>query len=416
VSTLMRRPRVAALGIAVVAFLVESLLIRGGILRSEQFGDVSLYATDAHRMLHGQIPYRDFFFEYPPGALVVFIAPAVWIAHYTVLFKILMALLGVVTLCVAAAVAASASQTPRRSAVALAWIAAMPLLLGPLVLDEYDIWPALITCLALLALLRGRDGVGAGLLGFGAATKVFPAAILPAVLVWVYRRSGRRASLRALAIAAGVAAATYVVFVVIAPGGVWAGIDIHLRRGLQKESLGSAILFALDRFGAYKAHIDEANPHWTELTGPAGDALATVSSLFQIAAAIAVAWIAARRRLDARTLLYAAAAAVAGFVAFGKVFSPQYLIWLVPLVALAGGLVENVLLAVALVLTQLWFLQIVTPFDLDRGVWLVVLRDLLVVAIFALLLARLRRVERVDEARASRTAPRAAGSGREAPT
>ena len=74
-STLRRRPRVAALGIAVVAFLVESLLIRGGILRSEQFGDVSLYATDAHRMLHGQIPYRDFFFEYPPGALVVFIAP-----------------------------------------------------------------------------------------------------------------------------------------------------------------------------------------------------------------------------------------------------------------------------------------------------------------------------------------------------
>ena len=47
------------------------------------------------------------------------------------------------------------------------------------------------------------------------------------------------------------------------PGRVWAGIDIHLRRGLQKESLGSAILFALDQFGAYKAHIDES-----DRTGP----------------------------------------------------------------------------------------------------------------------------------------------------
>jgi uncharacterized membrane protein len=412
----LRHQRVVATAIAVVAFIVECLLIRGGILRTEQFGDVSLYATDAHRMVDGQIPYRDFFFEYPPGSLVVFIAPAAWLAHYTTLFKILMALLGAATICIAACICAAAGQSPRRSAVALAWIAAMPLLLGPLVLDEYDIWPALVTCLALLALLRGRDRVGAGLLGFGAATKVFPAAILPAVLVWIYRRSGRRACLRALAAAVAVAAATYIVFVLIAPGGVWAGIDIHLRRGLQKESLGSAILFALDQLGAYKAHIDEANAHWTELTGRAGDALATVSSLCQIAAAIAVAAITARRRLEARTLLYAAAAAVAGFVAFGKVFSPQYLIWLVPLVAIAGGLIENLMLSVALVLTQLWFLRIVTPFDLDRAVWLVVLRDLLVVAIFALLLARLRGVERVSAARVPRTAPRAADSGREAPT
>ena len=415
--SVVRRPRVAITAAAVAVFVIESLFIRGGVLSHERFGDVALYAADAHRMLDGQIPYRDFFFEYPPGALAAFIVPAlISMAHYTTLFKLLMVLFGAATICVAAALSAAQGDSPRRSAVALGWIAISPLLLGPLFLDEYDLWPVLLTCLGLLALVYGRDRFGSGLLGFGAATKVFPAAILPAALVWIYRRAGRSAALWALGVAVAVVAVTYGIFAALGPGGVWSGLDVQLRRGLQKESLGSAILFALDQLGFYKARIDETNPGWTELTGHAGDALALVGSLCQIAASLAVAAIASRRRPDARTLLYAAAAAVAGFVAFGKVFSPQYLIWLVPLVALTGGLAANAMLAVALVLTRLWFLQIVTPFDLDRGIWLVVIRDLLVVGVFVLLVVRLRGLALADPQREPQTAPRAAGSARGAPT
>ena len=402
---------------AVAAFVIQCLFIRGGVLSHERFGDVGLYAVDGHKMLDGQIPYRDFFFEYPPGALVVFIVPAlISIAHYTTLFKILMVVLGAATICVASGIAASIGETPRRSALALGWIAFTPLLLGPLILDEYDLWPTLLTCLAVLVLLRSKDRFGTGLLGFGAATKVYPAAILPAALVWIYRRSGKRATWWALGVAVAVAFATYVVFLALGPGGVWSSIEVQARRGLQKESLGSSILFVLDQFGLYKARIDEANPHWTELTGTAGDTIAALSSICQIGAALGVAALAARRRPEPRTLLYAAAAAVVGFVAFGKVFSPQYLIWLVPLVALAGGLAANLMLAGALVLTQLWFLDIVTPFDLDRGIWLVVLRNVLVVGVFVLLVVRLRRLAPRDPALERRTAPRAAGSAPGEPT
>jgi uncharacterized membrane protein len=417
VRRLVRGRLVVVVGIGVAAFVVECLFIRGGLLSHERFGDVALYATDAHRMLDGQLPYRDFFFEYPPGALPVFIVPAlVSTAHYTALFKILMVVLGVAVLCVAARIAALAELGSRRSMLAVGSLAISPLLVGPLLLDEYDVWPALLTCLALLAMLRGRDRVGAGLLGFGAATKVFPAAILPAALFWIYRRSGPRAALRCLTVAVAAVFVSYVVFAALGPGGVWASIDVHLRRGLQKESLGSAVLFALDQVGLYKAHIDETNANWTELTGTAGDTLATISSLCQIAACIAVAWLSSRRRPDARTLLYAAAAAVAGFVAFGKVFSPQYLIWLLPLVVLAGGLAANLMLAASLVLTQLWFLGAVTPFDLDREVWLVVLRDLLVAGVFVLLLRRLARHAPAVPLREPRRESREADSGQARPT
>jgi hypothetical protein len=91
---------------------------------------------------------------------------------------------------------------------------------------------------------------------------------------------------------------------------------------------------------------------------------------------------------------------VVAFVAFGKVLSPQFLIWLVPLVVLVGGrrgLVAGSLLAAALVATQLWF-----PFrywdwalTLDGGVsWLVLARDLLLCGLLLVLAAPAPRVLR----------------------
>ena len=109
-------------------------------------------------------------------------------------------------------------------------------------------------------------------------------------------------------------------------------------------------------------------------------------------------------------------AAILAFIITGKVFSPQYLIWLVPLVALAGDVVAIALLGVALVLTQLWFLRIVTPFDLDAAIWLVVLRDLLVVGVFVSLLLRLKRLELAVPWRGPRRVLRGADSGRVEPT
>ena len=91
--------------------------------------------------------------------------------------------------------------------------------------------------------------------------------------------------------------------------------------------------------------------------------------------------------------------------------SPQFLIWLLPLVpavAGAGGLAACAVLLVSLVTTQLWF-----PFRywdvvaLEPVGWLVVVRDLLLVALYAILLSRARTLRSVDgdaEGLASRSA------------
>jgi hypothetical protein len=90
-------------------------------------------------------------------------------------------------------------------------------------------------------------------------------------------------------------------------------------------------------------------------------------------------------------MLLACAAALVAFVAFGKVLSPQFLIWLIPVVPLVygrRGLTASVLLAAALLVTQLWFPYRYWDLALHFGAlesWLVLARDLLLVALFAVL-------------------------------
>jgi hypothetical protein len=89
--------------------------------------------------------------------------------------------------------------------------------------------------------------------------------------------------------------------------------------------------------------------------------------------------------------VHSSAAAVCAFVAFGKVLSPQFLIWLIPVVPLVRGrrgLWASALLLAALLLTQIWF-----PFryfrlslDFEAGLsWVLLARDLALVALAVLL-------------------------------
>jgi hypothetical protein len=122
--------------------------------------------------------------------------------------------------------------------------------------------------------------------------------------------------------------------------------------------------------------------------------------LLQAGVLLWIWWSFARGSANAVALVRASAAAVCAFVAFGKVLSPQFLIWLIPVVPLVRGrrgLWASALLLAALTLTQVWF-----PFryfrlalDFDTGLsWVLLARDLVLVAL-AVLLAwpshRLRR-------------------------
>ena len=186
-----------------------------------------------------------------------------------------------------------------------------------------------------------------------------------------------------------VAAIVILPFLALSPHGLVESFRAQAARALQVESLGGALLGVADRVGWYGAHVVHRTGHAVsyDLTGTLPRVLAGLSSLLQLLAVLLVVWLYRRGRDEPQRLAAAFAAAVAGFLVFTRFFSPQYLVWLVPLVVLLQPL-EWALIAAALVLAQVWFFHYRDVFALGGYIWLVALRDLLVVALFAVLCRR----------------------------
>src|SRR3954447_6558397 len=98
-----RRDAWRAAAVAIPAYVAACAVPDGGLFRAARFRDVHLYQGFAHSVFDGAVPYRDFFMEYPPGALAVFLPPELFgSAHYNAAFKILMALCGAATIALVA--------------------------------------------------------------------------------------------------------------------------------------------------------------------------------------------------------------------------------------------------------------------------------------------------------------------------
>ncbi len=371
------RPAAAAIPIYVAACAVPD----GGLFRAERFRDVHLYQGFADAVFDGRVPYRDFFMEYPPGALAVFLPPAAFgSSHYNAAFKCLMALCGIATLLLVATLLAKIGVSATRLWAAVLLFALSPLALGPISLNTYDAWPALLTVGALALLLSGWDVPAFALLGAALAAKVYPVVLIPPATIFVWRERGRISALRSLGAALMVCALFVVPFLVVAPHGLAESFRAQAARSLQVESLGGSLLAVADRLGLYSATVVHRTGHAIsyDLVGSLPETLAVLSSN------------------DPRRLALAFAAAAAGFLAFTRFFSPQYLVWVVPFVLLLEPAVWA-LTAAALVLAQVWFFHYHQVFALGGYVWLVLMRDLLVLGLFVLVLLRLQRPAPEDE-------------------
>jgi uncharacterized membrane protein len=359
---------------------------------------VHLYQGFAEAVFDGRLPYRDFFMEYPPGALAVFLPPAAFGSNYNAGFKALMVLCGAATLVLVALLFIRLGASALRLWIAVLLLALSPIALGPISLNTYDAWPALLTVAALAALVGTRPLPAFALLGLAFAAKVYPIVLVPPALVFVWRTAGRACALRATAVFGGVAALVVVPFLALAPHGLAESFRAQAARALQVESLGATLLAAADRLGLYSATVVHRTGHAIsyDLVGSLPEGVAAVSSALQVVAVLLVGWLYWQGRDDPRRLAVAFAAAVAGFLAFTRFFSPQYLVWLVPFVVLLGPLAW-VLTAIALVLAQVWFFHYSDVFALGGYVWLVLLRDLLLVAVFVTALWALRARTAEDE-------------------
>ena len=315
-------------------------------------------------MANGQVPYRDFGLEYPPGALPVFVIPSLLrspagdLGGYRRGFEAEMLVVGVIAVLLVLAMLLRLDAGPVRLSLALGLAAAgaaharlgRPLAVRPLAGRAHRRRARRVP-------RRGGPARARPSSVLAFAAKLYPLLLLPLALVWVWRRRGTRAA----AVCAGVfvvaALVCFLPFLILSPHGVWDSLTRQTNRPLQIETLGAGVLLALHQVAGIG--LTMRSGHGSQnLAGGGPNALAALQTVLQLGAIVWV-WIwFARGPADRERLVRGPAAVVCAFIAFGKVLSPQFLIWLVPLVPLVRGrrgLAAGVLLVVALVLTQLWF-------------------------------------------------------------
>ena len=385
----MRRAAALTIGACVAVWV----LARWVVYDFFQLGDTRVYEHAARMIDAGAVPYRDFDVEYPPLATGVFWLVGLVPGGYQLAFSMAMLACLVATALAALVAARRLGLSAARQAAAVTVIALTPVILGTLLQTRYDLVLSALLGWALVSALHDRFGWAWLLLTLAVAAKLVPVLLVPVLFLWHARR--RRAASARGGVAALVAgfALTILPFAVLAPHATWRLFSYHLKRPLQLESLGSSIVQA--------AHLpfQRVNSFGSEnVDGRVPDLLASLSTLALLVCLVAIAIVVMRAlrggAAGPQVLVGGFAATLTAIVVFGKVLSPQYLVWLLPAVLLVEGLrgrVAVAVTAVAMGVTQLifplWYADLVER-SAPLPLWLLVGRNALLLALLVLVWPR----------------------------
>ena len=266
----------------------------------------------------------------------------------------------------------------RDAALRYLWLGA-PLLI--FIYRRSDLVPVALAALGLAWARRDRERAGGVALGAAVLTKLWPIVVAPALAL-----ERRMRALTTAAIAAAAGLATW-----IAIGGPGALRQVGTFRGSTGWEIGSTIgvpVWALTGQHRFEEGANRSGtiPAWA----PGALLLLTVATVVAI-------WLLARRR-DDEPAGVPALAAVAALLVCSPVFSPQYVAWLLPWAAVAGGdgrrwtWLGAVPVIITGTLVTIWYVDI----DLGPGGNQLVLgaRNLSVIVIVAVYLVEALRARR----------------------
>jgi len=309
--------------------------------------DLTIYRDYGQRLWAGAVPYRDFVVEYPPLALALLWLPATLttdLPAYRALFALQLVVCDLLWL------AAALWWWRRAAPTAIPWglLVAQPFWLvlagRAIAVERFDLAAATVAALAVLLLAGGRPRWAWVALGAGVALKLYPAVLAPLFLLWLWRRRRPRQLALDLVACAGVPILATVAATRGQVGAIAVFFRYHLERGVEIESLYALPPLLARQFGAPLARVTgHGAVEVVAASTPALGALALPLTVVALAGLYLVAWrswVAAPVALAAPTadaLFRLSAAALVIFIADGKVLSPQYLLWLYPLLPLLAG-------------------------------------------------------------------------------
>lgn len=322
--------------------------------------DLSLYQSIASKMMAGQVPFRDFRIEYPVFALIPVLIPGLLsqlaggsFESYVCWFVLQNLGLGLAMARIISRSDASGKALPR--------FLIATLFAFPIFLFRFDPFPALLTMTAIANVSRKPFVTGFALMA-SVAAKLYSIVLVPVLGLYYLFNGGVR---KILWLIAGAGCICAIVLGCIAWFRMDAATDFmhyHLLRGIQIESLAGGILLLLEQAGLAEldvVHSFGAMHLVTTLSGPVLQCINIIMPVCFMTMVFFFGWSFYKAATMSGTIPFhqlnaAVAAQILLFILLNKVLSPQYLVWLLPLIPFCRFR-ATLIFTVAIMLTVLIF-------------------------------------------------------------
>ena len=336
--------------------LVLPIVLIISVLYPEHGIDVYVFYDYAIKIHDGMVPYKDFVVEFPQCALIFYYLPCIFTtdqATYITLFAIEVAIFTALTYYVTIKLFDLLQISAYKKMVMATAFTIFLCAYFVSFSTKFDIFVIFFTLLSIYFFSMKKYTLAYAILAFATLVKFYPGLIFPVFifcnLFMSDRAEGLRTILRGLSVAAVIVIVSALPFLIAGAtvSDMFSWLEFHSDRGFQIESTVAIIAQFLSYFGLWSyTLVDKYNTE--DVISPLTDALSGVwmyAVVLMLAIAIILIFIFLRRNgmgesIQDRAYIVAISATLllTLFMTTNKVFSTQYLAWLIPLIWVYGAL------------------------------------------------------------------------------
>ena len=309
---------------------------------SNRWYDVINYFNQMNYLFAGQMPYRDFMFEYPPFSMVFMAIPRLFTSNeyvYCILYSALTFVFFIIGAIYIYKISKLYNQTKTNIMV---FVAFTFIFANIFLLTRYDIFPTTMCIIALYFYLQKRYTLSWFVISLAVMTKLFPIFIVPFLLIPLLLRKDWSGAVKGILICIATCTAISLPFIIADFSTAFDYLIYHIDRGLQVESVAASFVMMINIFDPGITTVIH-NYGSDNLTGALPDAIAPLLSYgFIFSFLLFLSWVfiklyQKKESMDPELLqklvILAGVASVMIFLAWSKVFSAQFIIWAIMLLA-----------------------------------------------------------------------------------
>ena len=273
--------------------------------------------------------------EYPPFALVFMIIPRLFAStpfSYNIAYVVEVFFFFMVGLIF---ISKLAERFGKDEKMAMLAYSVLMLLMFEFVVDRYDIFPVVITLISFYCFTTKRYVWAFALLSIATLTKLYPAVLFPIYLIPFLIDKKWMDALKGTAVFAVTALAIVVPVLLVEPDMIMHFLEYHSDRPLHIESTAASFIYPFAMLGMtdvwieYSFGSDNLLGAWPDAVAPL---LSPLMVMLILVSYIMFGYLCKRNNSEERDVLLGIAVLIVLmiFMIFGKVFSSQYLMWIIP--------------------------------------------------------------------------------------